>query len=516
MTPELRKRLPLIALTVVAVIGASIGVYLKTRPATAPVIEAQADEDAQLDGAPHTGGLFDSADGPAPTFTKLETLQTPDLKSNLTSEPLFWVDVHDPKATHAALQSNQWLDQALKQPLGQGFLAAWAGFFGTRGKDIGGSFQGTVLSLLAKQVLDKPYRVVWFSGAGAQGAPALVLTSPSARAVAAFDGLVKVAGSGGFTYSCGIGGELQINRLILADKSLYGVKLDDRVVFAPAPQTVAVAMCATFTESKPAEGVAVSLVFSLQSGGRGTQSLGDLLGLDQTIGLDFAVENNSFVPKRVDATVQRGSLALVEPSEALLKSVPESAGLVLFLAVKLPETLGPKELHDMFIKGPDGTAKPATGPTRQIAVIWNPRASVKNELAVIWERAEDDAALTTAMTKGSGQLAKVQGCPTLAYSTEAYLSTLESTCKGTTPSVLHAAAPMVQGLKKQSSFSLTVNLGHVLSQLALDGYLSEHPGQTAGSTEIEAARRLLEELPSVGFTGAAGNDGNLVSSGFRT
>ena len=42
------------------------------------------------------------------------------------------------------------------------------------------------------------------------------------------------------------------------------------------------------------------------------------------------------------------------------------------------------------------------------------------------------------------------------------------------------------------------------------------PEELTGSEEIETARRLLEELPSVGFTGAAENDGTFVSSGFRT
>ena len=135
---------------------------------------------------------------------------------------------------------------------------------------------------------------------------------------------------------------------------------------------------------------------------------------------------------------------------------------------------------------------------------------------MLWDQKADQAALDAALAKGSGKLKVSTACPALAFATESYLATLEATCKGTQPSMLQAAAPLVQGLKKASSFSLTVNLGRVLSQLTLDGYLSEHSGTQVGPTEIEAARRLLEELPSIGFTGAAKSDGTIVSGGFRS
>jgi hypothetical protein len=65
---------------------------------------------------------------------------------------------------------------------------------------------------------------------------------------------------------------------------------------------------------------------------------------------------------------------------------------------------------------------------------------------------------------------------------------------------------------------LSVNLGRVASQLTLDGWLSEHPAPnaTTGPQEIEAARRVLEELPIVGFRATVEADGTLVSGGFRS
>jgi hypothetical protein len=72
---------------------------------------------------------------------------------------------------------------------------------------------------------------------------------------------------------------------------------------------------------------------------------------------------------------------------------------------------------------------------------------------------------------------------------------------------------VVAGLRQESSVGLGVNLGAVLSRLVSDAHASESGGKQA--PEIEAARRLLEELPFIGVRGVA-KDGALVPGGFRS
>lgn len=446
---------------------------------------------------------------------------------------LFWLDVIEPRAVHATLRSNAWLGKALKDPIGQGFLAAWGGFFGSRGEDLGGAFGGAVSELVLDQVLASRYRVVWYGGEGAKGAPALVVPAPSKAANAAFDTLVKVAASGGFdppscvASSAGADGGAvaeSVHRLVLADKILFAARLDDRLVFSPRPQAAMLAMCRALPTAEAKPGVAVSLGFSLTEPGRGAQSLAAVLGLGAVASLDFGVENADFVPRGLDATAEGGGrLAAVEPSAELLKAIPERSGVVLFLAVKLPRTLSAQALRDTLAPAGEnfgGTRKEwPLGEPRQVAVIWNPRGVSTTEIAVLWAQADDERALAEAMTKGKGALQAGKACSVLAYaSTKDLLSELQATCAGKKPSVVQASQPVAKGLAQPSSVALTVNLGRVLSQLTLDGWFSEHPSPNArtGPQEIEAARKLLEELPTLGFRATLGADGKLVSGGFKS
>ena len=62
---------------------------------------------------------------------------------------------------------------------------------------------------------------------------------------------------------------------------------------------------------------------------------------------------------------------------------------------------------------------------------------------------------------------------------------------------------------------LSLNLGRIASQLTIDGWFSEHPAAnaTTGPQEIEAARKVLEELPTVGFRATIRVWGDLGQSG---
>ncbi len=514
--PPGKSKAPLIAV-VVALLAIAGGAFVALRGRTSggeTTSPGEAPSSAAEAAARVRQSAFDTGDRPEPTFVALTPIAH--------SSPLFWVDVRDPKVTHSALQKNAWLTKVMKEPLGQGFMAAWSGFFGTRGKDIGGGFEGTVFSLAVNQVLDGPYKLVWFGGEGVQGAPVLVAPQPSAKAVTAFDALVKVAGSGGFTLS-GCAGEATqwasgrpsetIQRVVLADKTLYGVHTGDRLVLSTNPQAVQNSMCDELKAPASKPGVAVSLTFSFAEGGRATQSLADLVGINDTIALDFGVANDAFVPLSVDTELKRATFVSAEPSEALLKAIPQNAGVVLFLALRLPAELTGPALNAALAPEAEVDAKAVT---RQVALVWNPRATgAGDELMVLWARTEDERSLDKAMQGGTGALKAVKGCSSiLAFATARAAPILEATCKGSTPSMLQAPAPIVKGLTESSSFTLTIGLGQVLSQLALDGFVSEHGQKVAA--EIESARKLLEELPSIGFSGAVQADKKLVTKGFRS
>lgn len=472
-------------------------------------------------------GAFDVPDRPEPVYGELESAP-----SGETPE-LFWLDVHDPKAVHEALRKNAWLDKAMKDPLGQGFVAAWGGFFGTRGEDIGKAFSGAVSTLVLDQVLATPYRVVWYGGEGAKGAPAVIIPSPGSAANSAFDTLVTVAASGGFNPpSCvtssgeaadGGAAAESIHRVVLADKILFAARLSDRLVLSPRPQAVMLAMCKELKALNAPAGVAASLGFSVSESGRGTQALGQLLGVGDLASLEFGLENGAFVPKGLSATAENGGrLAAAAPSPELLKAIPEKSGVVLFLAVKLPKELTATSLRDTLAPAEENFAgKRQAWPleARQLAVIWNPRGNTLNELAVLWGNAADEKAIGDAMLKGNKALLAGKACSVLAYTTtKELLADLQAACSGKKPSVLQAAQPVVKGLSESASLAVSVNLGRVLSQLTLDGWLSEHPAPnaTTGPQEVEAARKLLEELPTMGFRATVGSDGKITSGGFRS
>lgn len=512
---------PLVAaLAVIAVVGVVVAVSQSGKKPTT-------DAPAPVSTAPSvSSGVSGTTDRPQVGYAAMEA------EPSRETPELFWLHVADPQAVHGVLRKNAWLGQAIKDPVGQGFIAAWGGFFGTRGEDIGDAFKGAVSELVLDQVLASPYRVVWYGGEGAKGAPAIVLASPGAAANGAFDTLVKVAASGGFNPpACvsstgstdGGASNESIHRIVLADKIIFAARLGDRLVLSPRPQAAMLAMCKELPAMAARPGVAVSLGFALGEGGRGPQSLGAMLGLGSTASLDFGVEGSAFVPRGLDAEATGGRLAALEPSPELLKAIPEKSGVVLFLAVTLPKELSAISLRDTL--APEGedfdkTRKSwAMGAPRQIAVIWNPRGNRNTEVAVLWADATDEKALDAAMTKGSGGLQKAKACSLLAFaSTRELLADVQTTCSGKTPSMLQAAQPVAKGLAQSASIALTVNLGRVLSQLTIDGWLSEHPAPnaTTGPQEIEAARKLLEQLPTLGFRATVGADGKIVSGGFKS
>ncbi len=514
---------PLIAVVgVLAIVAIGVGVMQARKN---PTTTTTPDGPVSMQPPVQTGA-FDTPTRPGVGYGELEAApaqETPEL---------FWLDVAEPKSVHDTLRKNAWLGRAVKDPVGQGFIAAWGGFFGTRGEDIGDVFRGAVTDLVLDQVLASPYRIVWYGGEGAKGAPAIVVSHPNAAATGAFDSLVKVAGSGGFNPpSCvtstgaadGGATNESIHRIVLADKILFAAQLGDRLVLSPRPQAVMLAMCKALPHEAPRAGVAVSLGFSLNESGRGAQGLGAMLGIGTLASLDFGVDATGFVPKGLDAVAEGSRLAAVEPSAELLKAIPAKSGVVLFLAVKLPKELSATSLRDTFAAPGEDFGKTRKewpmGAPRQVAVVWNPRGNRSTEVAVLWGETTDEKALAEAMANGNGALEAGKACSVLAFaSTTELMAELQAACGGKKPSMLQSAQPIVKGLSQSSSLSLTVNLGQVMQQLTIDGWLSEHPAPNAatGPQELEAARKLLEELPTMGFRATVGADGKIVSGGFKS
>jgi hypothetical protein len=155
-------------------------------------------------------------------------------------------------------------------------------------------------------------------------------------------------------------------------------------------------------------------------------------------------------------------------------------------------------------------------------MVWTPRgdASLPSEVALLWGRPEDAAALGQLFSGPNRmETATLCGHHVLA-STPDVLARLRKTCEGQSPNLLHAAGPVVQGWRAPGSVSFGVHLGRVLGTLMADGYLSQlteadpnKPQPRAAPPEIEAARRDLETLPYIGLRGTV--DGNkLVPGGF--
>jgi hypothetical protein len=283
------------------------------------------------------------------------------------------------------------------------------------------------------------------------------------------------------------------------------------------------AMCRPMSAMPEKPQVALSVGLSLVESGRGTQSVAAMLGIEDVVSLDFAVEGASLVPKGLMAVaLAEARLASVAPSQDMLRAIPERSGVVLFLAVKLPKTLTAQALRDTLAPKAerfDGTRQSWPLETRHIAILWNPRGNRTNEVAVLWGTPSDEPAIAEAMQKGNGALSTGKACGVLAYaSTKELMGDLQAACAGKKPSMLQAAGAVVKGWSQPSSVALTVNVGQVLSQLTFDGWFSEHPAPnvTTGPQEIEAARRLLEELPTLGFTATMSPDGKMVSGGFKS
>jgi hypothetical protein len=455
------------------------------------------------------------ATAPVSKVVKIEVAESP-------PEPSVWVDVHAPAKAWGALRKNGWVQRALAEPLGQGFAAGWTAFLSTSGKDLGGAFEGQVLDLVVGRLLADPFRVVTYAGADATGTPALVVANPTAEAKAAFDLMESVARSGTFeavrcpgpkpAENAPAPAPISVSRWLVAEHALYGARVADRLVLARHPMAVVQALCALPPDVPRAEGIDVSISFARTGLGREAQLFAALLGVGPTPRLAFGIEGEGLVPRGILGALDApGRLDGVAPSDTLLKLVPADTGVLLLASLRLPAPLDRKALA----KHLDGKWTGATEP-RTLAVLWNPGGERDRvpEVAVLWP--ERDRRFLDDAFSGPNELLRRRACGhEVLASTAALADAAERSCRGRQPSLLDAAPPVVAGVRAPVSVGLGFNVGGLLSRLVADAWRAERGEKGALAPEVEAARRLLEELPYLGLRGVAKGDA-LVPGGFKS
>jgi hypothetical protein len=437
--------------------------------------------------------------------------------------PAIWIDVHAPGPVWKAVQGNAWLKTALAQPLGQGFSSSWSAFLGTRGTDLAGAFEGTVLDLMAQRLLVDPFRVVFMAGPGATGTPAVLVPSPSRSAGTAFELLDGATRSGRYDASRCPGADkdlpekLGVSRWLVADHAVFAARMNGRIAMAKNPVAVVQALCADLPAMVSDKGVDVSVTVARDGLGRETLLGATLLGLSDTSRFLFGLEGDRLVPRGIAGKLdQPARLEAAAPREELLKLLPVDAGVVLLATVNLPDAMDRASLKQHLAGEYKGKLLPRT-----VAVVWNPSPGT-TQVALVWPE-RDARALKEAFT-GPNQLVEKRACGHVVLaSTGALAGAMERSCTGKSPSLLNASPAVAAGIKAPVSLGVNVNVGGVLSRLLADAYATKPPPAEKGaappprspSPEIEAARRLLEELPYFGLRGVA-DGGALTPGGFRS
>jgi hypothetical protein len=427
-------------------------------------------------------------------------------------EAAFWIDVHTPAVAWKAARESAWLKKAMAEPLGQGVSSGLAAFLGTRGTDLAGAFEGTVLDLVMAKLLADPFRVTYVAGADATGVPAFLVPKPSSAARGAFELLEGATQHGRYQLAAcpgGKGSAIEVSRWLVADHAVFAGEFDGRIALAGNPKAVAQVLCLSLPEMKAEKGVDVTVTVSREGLGHEANLGAELLGVSDVTTFQFGIEGTQLVPRGIAGKLEQPKrLEAAAPKDELLKLVPGDAGFVLVATLNLPEPLDAGALQQHL----DGKYQGKLSP-RTVAVVWNPRPG-DPEVAVAWPD-RDAKFLKSAFGGGPSKIFEKQACGhVLLASSGALASTMERACGGKIPSLLNGAPAVVAGLKQPVSLGVNVNVGQVLSRALGDAWAAEH-GKGPGSPEIESARRLLEELPFMGLRGVTKGDA-LEPGGFRS
>ncbi len=510
----------LVALVTVVVSGVGVGAFVLGRRTAGPDSGTSQGPETEGPGGVQSAGATVEGMPPPPPMQPLGY--------STQGTPAVWVDVYQPAKVRNALVENRWLQDQMKKPLGQGFASSWAAFFGSTGEDLKASFKGAVFDVVAGQILDSPFRALWFVGDSDMNAPAFIVPSPANTAVAAYEAMDKVANRGGFTADkCPSGanpsaavvpeGGFKIARWLVGEQSLYASRAADRVVVARQPAMVLRGLCAELVKQEAPANVDLELGFNSEVLGRELVFLTHALGLENGTRLQFGAEGNRLVARGITGPLMdKVRLDAAPLSDDLLKLVPSDTPVLLALQLKLPESLEGSKIKAYWEGGDPGQVR-----TRQIALVWTPRGDedLGHEFAILWGRVDDGPMLET-MFNGGNALVQATLCKhQVMASGPDVLQRLQKACEGSAPNLLNAAGPVVQGLRAPSSVTIGLNTGHLLSTLLADGYWSEQqlgknaPVPKSAPPEIEAARRDLETLPYIGLRGTVQGN-SLVPGGF--
>ncbi|RKH68169.1 hypothetical protein D7X96_17920 [Corallococcus interemptor] len=510
-----------IALIGAIVVGVGVGAFVIGRKSGGGGSSGPAFSSGEPKGPPTAGATVEGMPEVSSEPTKMEV-------PGAAALPAVWVDVHSPAKVRDALARNAWLKSQWEKPLGQGFASGWAAFLGSTGTDLKASFKGAVLDVVVGQLLDTPFRTVWFTGDARVGTPALLVPKANKTSQAAWDALDSVAKRGGMVADgcpSGMGekvpdGGFQLSRWLVAEQTVWAARTADRLVLSRHPVVVLQALCSPLPELEADDGADVEVGFDANAYGREAQLFTHVLGLGEDTRLQLRVDGDRLVAKGIAGKVSGTSVTTGKPlSDDLLKLVPEDTPVLFAFRFMLPESLEPAQLK-AFWKGESR----APLRERQVALAWTPRGSTSlaPELALLWGDEKDAEGLSALFSGGARTLVSATLCKHVVLATSPQeVERLKKACEGSAPNMLNAAGPVVAGLRAPSTVMLGVNLGRLLSGLAMDGYTSEarvdraSPMPKALPPEIEAARRDLEALPYLGFRGNA-QGYVMASEGFGT
>lgn len=418
------------------------------------------------------------------------------ISSQLQGEPAIFLEVRNAAGLRRVVASNGWVARVLEEPLGRGFLGGWGPFLGTRGSDVGEAFTGTVLDFLLDRILATPFEVVWYGGQNAPGSPVVVVPGAGGSAKAAFEVLDRIGRQGTVTSEgCHAPGEASadavepfvIARWLIAEHPLFAAVKEGDIFFSRDVNGVVQASCGRPQASETEADVA--LTFLPLGLGREAEQLSLLTGLHAPR-FEFAIEGERLVSRGIAGPANDARLGTTKVPDGFWRVVPENLPVVVSLGLKLPKSLDAESVAAHFEK-PDGRLE------RQAALLWNPRGRRTGvETALVWSRVED---LPELQRLFSEPWTNVCGVLVLS-SSDALTMRMKRACAGQAPSVLNAAKSVSDGLRESNSVAVALQPGQLLAQILADAYLEETQAKTL-PTQIEEARRLLSDLPVMGFSG---------------
>lgn len=397
------------------------------------------------------------------------------------------IDVDKPDAWLAWFEKNA--QPLVDSPLGQGFIGSWAGWFGSKGEELGKTFKGTLAKHLIDRVLQQPVSLALFTGDSSPAVPALVIGSPTGGARATLTALDELLNNQEVTApSCEGGAPTSIHRWLVAGQGMYFAANDTRAVLASKPLAVWSALCAADAFAPSKEGV---LDVTVRAAGfsREAQMFAKLAGIgSEALVLSLKLDGDRLVPVGLKGDFDEKRGTQVAFSEAHWRTIPESAPVVASVALKLPDALEDDSLAE-FLKDRKGTTV-----NRAVSLVWWPSGE-GHDVAIVWTSgAAGDEAYLKRTFDGASDVAVV--CDQIVITTApSRMQAMRDACGKKQPALADAGAAALEAVKGDTSAAVSLHAGHFLSQALLDS-VSRTPAK-----EISDAAAQIDALPRLWFSG---------------